>query len=103
MARGAVLLCATLLTTPFLLDYDLLLLALPLAWLYGESRRTGFLPWEKAVLAAGFVLPLVSRALAANLHLPIAPLVIGALLLCLLRRAQAPVTAAISAPVLRSA
>jgi hypothetical protein len=85
-ARGAMLVCATLLTTPFLFDYDLTLLAAPLAFLFRQGRREGFLPWEKLVLAAGFVLPIVSRSLAMFAHAPIAPIVVILVLVAVLRR-----------------
>jgi hypothetical protein len=88
-ACGAALVCATLLTTPFLLDYDLILMGIPLAWLFNRARREGFLAWEKIALLAGFVLPLVARPLAMSLHLPIAPLVLLGLLTCIHRRVQA--------------
>jgi alpha-1,2-mannosyltransferase len=87
LANGAVLLSATLLATPFLLDYDLTLLAMPLAWLFSRACRDGFLPWERLALLAGFVLPLVSRPLATAAHIPLAPLVVLALVLCVVRRA----------------
>ena len=78
---------AALLTSPFLLDYDLALLAVPLAWLYAEGTRTGFRSGEKLIGVVAFVLPLISRSLAGSMALPIAPLVIGALFVVLLRRA----------------
>ncbi len=87
-ASGAALVCATLLTTPFLLDYDFTLLGVPLAWLFNRARDEGFLAWEKIALLAGFVLPLAARPLAMSLHLPIAPLVVLGLLTCIHRRAQ---------------
>jgi len=86
---GAALAAGTLLASPYLLDYDLVLAAVPLAWLYGEGRRTGFLPWEKLVLLLAFVLPLVSRVLAMKLMLPLAPVVLAALFVLVLRRAAA--------------
>ena len=89
-ARGAVLATATLLATPFLLDYDLLLLAVPLAWLFREATLGGWRDWEKAALLAGFALPLVSRPLALAVGLPLAPLVVLALLACVARRARVP-------------
>ena len=79
--------CAGLLASPFLLDYDLTLLAIPLVWLLGEGERAGFLPFEKAVMALAFALPLVSRIVAGAIRLPLAPLTIGALLTLILRRA----------------
>ena len=88
-AQAAMTACAALLASPFLLDYDLMLAALPLLWLLREGRRTGFRPWEKTVMLAAFVLPLVSRLLAGNLHLPTAPLVLAALFAVVVRRAAA--------------
>ncbi|HYD28673.1 glycosyltransferase family 87 protein [Brevundimonas sp.] len=88
-ARGAVLAGATLLATPFLLDYDLTLLAIPLAWLFREAMRDGFRPWEKLALVGAFILPLVARPLALGAGLPVAPLVILALLILVVRRATA--------------
>ena len=86
--------CGTLLATPFVLDYDLTLLALPLAWLFEQGCRDGFLPWEKLGLGAGFILPLVSRTLALYAEVPIAPLVLSILFLLLIRRTgQAPLVA----------
>jgi alpha-1,2-mannosyltransferase len=85
-AEGPAMVAAALLASPFLLDYDLVLLAIPLAWLAREGLRTGFLPWEKLVLAAGFVLPAVSRTIAASLAIPSAPLVIAAVFLMVVRR-----------------
>jgi hypothetical protein len=88
-AEGALIVLASTLASPFLLDYDLALLAVPLAWLAGEGLKTGFRPWEKTTLLAAYALPLVARGLATGLHLPVAPLVIGALLVLVARRALA--------------
>ena len=105
-ARGAMLVCATLLTTPFLFDYDLTLLAVPLAFLFRQGRRDGFLAWEKLALAVGFMLPIVSRSLAMFAHAPVGSLVVLAVLACVLRRqgAQAAYGANLLSPLsLRSA
>lgn len=88
-AGGPALATACLLASPFLLDYDLTILAIPLAWLTREGVRTGFLPWEKLLLFAGFCLPLVSRALALGLGIPTAPVVIAALFAAVMRRGLA--------------
>ncbi len=77
---------AALLATPFLLDYELLLTALPLAWLWAESRTTGFYPGERLVAVAIYLLPLIARPLGAGLHVVLGPLVVAALLFVLLRR-----------------
>jgi len=99
-AEGAVMIAGALLVSPFLLDYDLLLLAIPLAWLFAEGRRQGFLPWEKIVLMAGFLLPLVSRMTAARLGLPLGPPVMLMVLLAVARRTRMR-TAEGSAPASR--
>jgi len=75
-AQAALCVTASLLMTPFLFDYDLPVLIVPLAWLYGESRRRGFLPWEKAILAVAYLLPLYARTTALGLGVPTAPIVI---------------------------
>ena len=85
-AESAAMITAALLATPYLLDYDLAILALPLAWMFREGRRSGFDAWEKTVLAAAYVLPLVSHTLAASAGLALAPLVLSALFLLTLRR-----------------
>ena len=86
LTQGAALVLASLLATPFLLGYDLTLLAIPLAWLFGEARRSGFLRWEKIVLLAAFVMPLVSRLIAAEAGIPVAPFVLAAVFLVVMRR-----------------
>jgi hypothetical protein len=88
-AEGPALIVAALVASPFLLDYDLVILAAPLAWLLREAMRTGFRDWEKLTLAAAFVLPAVSRMLATEARLPLATFVLGALFLLILRRGTA--------------
>jgi alpha-1,2-mannosyltransferase len=100
-AEGPAMIAAALLVSPFLLDYDLVLLAIPLAWIARESLRTGFLPWEKIVLAAAFVLPAVSRSIAGYAGVPLAPIVIFGVFALVLRRAGEP--ASKEAPVRRRA
>jgi hypothetical protein len=75
-ALSALMVSATLLMTPFMLDYDLLLSAIPLGWLIMNGLKDGFRPWEKIMALVVFVLPLFARSLALNLHLPLAPLVL---------------------------
>jgi hypothetical protein len=86
LTQGVALVCGALLATPFLLDYDLTLTAIPLAWLFNEGRRSGFLPWEKIVLLAAFVLPLVSRLAASSVGIPLGPPALAVLFLMVFRR-----------------
>jgi hypothetical protein len=85
-AEGPAMIVAALLASPFLLDYDLVILAAPLAWMLREAAAKGFLNWEKAVLLAAFMLPAVSRTIAAEARLPLAPFVMAALFVAILRR-----------------
>ncbi len=91
--QAALCAAATVMMSPFFLDYDLTATAIPLAWLFSEGLRRGFRPWEKVVMMAAYVLPLVARDLALNLHLPIAPLVLAALLWAVARAATEPTPA----------
>ena len=95
-AIGALTISATVLATPFLLDYDLLLIALPLGWLVLTGAKDGFRNWEKLLLLAAFLLPLASRKLAQLAHLPVAPLILLVVFVFVVRRIMttedAPVT-----------
>ena len=85
-AEGPAMIVAALIASPFLLDYDLVILAAPLAWMLRQGAAAGFRPWEKTTLAAVFVLPAVSRTLATAAHLPLAPFLMAALFWLMLRR-----------------
>jgi alpha-1,2-mannosyltransferase len=97
-AEGPAMIAASLLLSPFLLDYDLTLLALPLAWLLAAGIRDGFLPYEKTVLALAFMLPLVSRTLASGAGIPLAPFVLAAVFTLVLRRGMMSGQQSFSAP-----
>jgi hypothetical protein len=88
-----VLIAATLIASPYFLDYDLTLSAIPMAWVLAQALRGRFLPGEKPILLAAYVLPLVSRSLAMEVHIPLAPLVLAALLAVTIRRALLPAEA----------
>jgi len=89
--RAAALVTATLLITPYMMDYDLVMLALPIAWLASEGRRSGYLPWEKSLLVFAWLLPLFARTLAGKAMIPIAPLVMLLLLADIVRRSTSPI------------
>ena len=90
----ALIAVATCLTTPFLLDYDLTLLIVPIAVLADEGLARGFRPFEISVAAAAFLAPGLVRPLAQYAHLPIGPLIVAALGFVLLRRSLATAPAA---------
>jgi hypothetical protein len=97
LLQMAVTACAGLLATPFVLDYDLTLLALPLALVFSRGSREKFLPYEKSALLTAYVLPAVARPLALYAHLPLSPLALGLFLLTLMRRVNAEAVASPSA------
>ena len=84
---AALVLAGAPLATPFVLDYDMVLLAFPMLWLTGEGLRGGFLPYEKLVLLLAFVATAFARPLALNLSVPIMPLVLLAFFAIVWRRA----------------
>lgn len=87
VAIGALVATAAALTSPYFLDYDLALLAIPLAWATAQGVKNGFLPWEKSILVLAFALPAFSRVLAFAIGVPLAPLAIGLLFWIVMRRA----------------
>jgi hydrogenase-4 membrane subunit HyfE len=95
--QAAALLIGTVLATPYLLDYDLVLLAPAIAFLAADGVQRGFGPYEKSLLAALWLLPLAARSVAQAAFIPLAvPLMLLAFIL-LLRRAMTE-TSRIAAP-----
>ncbi len=85
--KAAALAVGSLMVSPYVLQYDLVLLALPIAWLAMEGFEQGFLPYEKAVLSVAWILPRISLPVSQGAKIPIAPIVIIALMTAILRRA----------------
>ena len=92
--KSAALVTASMMFTPYILDYDLTALALPIAWLAAAGLRDGFMRWEKIILLTAWLLPLFSRMTGQFLHVPLSPAVIALLLFIILRRAQTEASAA---------
>jgi hypothetical protein len=84
--RGTMLIAATMLATPYMFDYDLVVLALPIAWLAADGVARGWRPAEREVLVAAWVAPVVAPGLAAATGLQLAPFVALGLVLVVLRR-----------------
>jgi hypothetical protein len=70
--KAAALLIGTVLATPYVLDYDLMLLAPAIAFLAADGASRGFAPWQKTVLAALWLLPLAARSVAQATSVPLA-------------------------------
>jgi alpha-1,2-mannosyltransferase len=85
--KAAGLLIASLLATPYSLDYDLTVLAPAIAYLCVDGIARGCAPYEKTVLAGLWMVPLVARSIPQATLIPLAvPLMLLAITI-LLRRA----------------
>ncbi|MGX7894996.1 glycosyltransferase family 87 protein [Tsuneonella sp. HG222] len=74
MATGALMLAATALASPYLFNYDLPFLVLPVLWLALQGVRVGFRPWEKLILLGLWIAPFATRAIALPLGVNLMPI-----------------------------
>jgi hypothetical protein len=84
--KAAALVVGALLATPYVIDYDLMLLAPAIAFLVAHANRTGFVPYEASLIIALWLLPLAARPLAAH-GLPLVPVLLVAALALITARA----------------
>jgi hypothetical protein len=85
--RNAAVTAAVLISTPYVLDYDYVVLLAGIALLWRDAQRHGWLPWEKSALALVWVAPLIARNLAAITLFPLGLLTAIVVLLLSVRRA----------------
>ncbi|MGN6286911.1 MAG: glycosyltransferase family 87 protein [Afipia sp.] len=85
--KASALATASLLATPYVLDYDLVVLALSIAFFVRHGLARGFRDWEITLLAAAWIVPLVSRGIAAVTTVPLGLIAMLALYAITLRRA----------------
>ena len=85
--KAAALAAGSLLATPYVLDYDLVVLAVAIAFLVRYGMRHGFRDFEISLLAAAWIVPLLSRGVAGVSGIPLGLLVLLALYVLILRRA----------------
>jgi hypothetical protein len=69
--KAAALTIASILTTPYSLDYDLVVLAPAIAFLAANGLSRGFPPWQKTALACLWLMPLVARTIAEQALVPL--------------------------------
>jgi len=69
--KAAALLAGALIATPYVLDYDLMVMAPAIAFVAAHGLKHGFIDYEKSVLAFCWIAPLVSRTLAEIIFVPI--------------------------------
>jgi alpha-1,2-mannosyltransferase len=66
--------------SPFMLEYDLIILAVPMAWLLGEALRDGFRRGELAALIAAYLAPALFKVSAFDNVLKLGVIAAAALL-----------------------
>jgi alpha-1,2-mannosyltransferase len=82
--KAAALIIASIMATPYSLDYDFVALAPAIAFLAADGSARGFSPWEKTALALLWLMPLGARTVAeatlVPLGVPAMALVLGLVL-----------------------
>ena len=85
--KASALATASLLATPYVLDYDLVVLAISIAFFARHGFVRGFRPYEITILASAWAVPLMSRSVAGLTFIPLGLIVMLALYAVTLRRA----------------
>jgi hypothetical protein len=85
--KYAALCAAALLTTPYCLDYDMVLLGPAVAFMVAHGLESGFAPLEKTLLATAWLVPLLARIVAKLSYVPIGSMIMLLLFAAILMRA----------------
>ena len=85
--KAAALAVACLLATPYVLDYDLVVLGVAIAFLVRHGLQRGFEPYEISLLAAAWVMPLFARSVMGASGIPLGLLTLAAVFAIILARA----------------
>ncbi len=96
--KAAALATACLLATPYVLDYDLVVLAIAIAFFVRDGLARGFRDYEVSMLAAAWFMPILARTVAGTTGIPLGLITLLGLYAMLLRRARAELR---HGPVLR--
>jgi hypothetical protein len=85
--KAAALCIGTILATPYSFDYDMMVLAPAIAFLAVDGFMRGFAAWEKTMLAALWLVPLVARSVAQMSLIPLGVPAMLAVFVLILRNA----------------
>jgi alpha-1,2-mannosyltransferase len=85
--KAAALAVACLLATPYVLDYDLVVLGVAIAFLARHGLARGFHPYEATVLALAWIMPLLARTIMSASGVPFGLLTLGAVFTITMMRA----------------
>ena len=87
LLKASALATASLLATPYVLDYDLVVSAVSIAFFARHGLNKGFRDYEITLLAAAWIMPLLSRGVAGVTGIPLGLIVLLAFYGLTLRRA----------------
>lgn len=85
--KASALATGSLLATPYVLDYDMVVLAVAIAYFARDGLSRGFRSFEISLLAAAWLVPLLSRGVAGVTGVPLGLLVMLTLYAFTMRRA----------------
>jgi len=88
-AEVAALAAAVPFCSPFMLEYDLVILAVPMAWLLGEALRNGLRRGEGVALVAAFLAPALFKVTLFDNVLKLGVIAAAALLFVMVMRRMA--------------
>jgi alpha-1,2-mannosyltransferase len=93
MAEIAAIAACVPFCSPFMLEYDLVILAVPMAWLLGEALRDGFRNGEAAALVGVYLAPVLFKITAFDNAMKLTVIAASGLLFAMVlrRMAEAPV------------
>jgi hypothetical protein len=86
--KGAALFVGALLSTPYVLDYDFIVLGMAVALMAAYGLEYGFRPWDKTLLALAWFMPLVGRTIAMMFYLPVGLFTLVALFVLIVVRTR---------------
>jgi alpha-1,2-mannosyltransferase len=86
--KAASLCLASILATPYTLDYDMMVLGPAIAFFAVDGLIRGFGPWQKTALAVLWLAPLAARSVAQVTLIPLGVLAMLMVFVLILRRAE---------------
>lgn len=86
ISRATSLIAGTLMTSPYLFNYDTIWLAIPIAMISVDSIRNGWLKGEREIVVAAWLYPAIGTLSGYLLHFGLGPFVFAALMFVPVRR-----------------
>lgn len=90
LVRNAAVCAATVICTPYVMDYDHVVVGVGIAFLVADGRLHGWRPYEKSALALIWFTPMIARTGALYTGVPLGLLSAALLLFLAVRRVPAP-------------